>query len=112
MNILLKSVLIFFLVLTQVTFLPINLAFTFVVGLGLFGQRMSYSGWLVLVAFLLFLFSAGNWGLILLSLTLSFIFIQFFREVLPVNTLSKAFLLVLSLPLSEVVIKLIGGYFK
>lgn len=112
MNIFFKSLLIVLLVLIQVNFLPLNLAFTFVVGLGLFTEKLSYFGWLILVAFLLFVLSAANFGEILLSITLAFLTIQFIRQFVPNNYLSKTLLLIISLPLAEIAFKFVHGVFK
>jgi len=91
-----------FLVLVQTTLWPLNLAFAALVWYDLFVEKIIHWGWLLGVAIMLSLFGNLNVGVVIISLTFAFIVLEIVNKIIPSNRLTKALLLVISLPLAEI----------
>lgn len=101
MNQYLKILLFSFLVLVQITILPLNLAFAFLVGVCLYFEETNFVLWLGFLSVLLSVLTGYNLGAILIGLTVAFGAIQFVSRLVPRNNLSRILLIILSVPMSE-----------
>lgn len=95
-----------FLVLLQVSAVPLNLAFVSVLAYSLFLNKTAVLVWLIVLAILVSLLANIPIGVVLLAFGTTFFILKFGAEFLPENNLIKVFLLVVSLPLSEMFILL------
>lgn len=101
MSSLLILLLLIFLILVQFSLLPLNLAFLAVLAGGLFIKDFNKLMWLTLVSFLVAVFGNFGWGNILIAYSLSLFLMNLVTFLLPNNRLSKALVIFLALPASE-----------
>lgn len=95
-------ILIIFLVLIQVSLLPLNLAFSAVWSFSLFGVKESFVVWLLVLSVTFALLSNLNFGLVLLVFSTSFLILKFLNTILPRNNTINWLLVVFSLLVSEI----------
>jgi len=94
-------IIVVFLVLVQVTFLPLNLAFLLIWGLSSFEVKKNFVLWLVILSVFFSFFSNLNLGFVLLSFGTSFFALNLLATILPQNNVIRWSLIALSLFVSE-----------
>ena len=100
------------LALFQVDILPLNLAFTVVVGFFLFSRRDFRYVWLVIACVLVSLFANLNIGLVIVSFAATLLVVDLLSRLFPENTFVKSLLLVTTLFLSEYSLVTFGRIFS
>lgn len=94
-----------FLIILQVMVVPLNLSFLCLVAISLFTEKLSHFILIGILAAFISVLGNLNPGLVLVSVTLSFLIISFLRNILPENNFSRGILIIFSLPLIEVIMK-------
>lgn len=92
---------ILLLTLFQVVVLPLNFAFALLVAYSVFLKKTSVYIWLIVLAVLFALFANLSLGIVLFAFATTFFLLKVGSEFLPDNNLIKFFIVVASVPLSE-----------
>jgi len=107
-----RFLLLLLLTLIQVTIVPLNFAFAVIVATILLTKNFEFSAWLLLVAFLVALFGNLNFGLVLIAFTSSLFLIFLTKKIVPDNRLTKALIVLLSLPLANFSLIVVANIFR
>lgn len=107
-----RFLLLVLLILIQVTVMPVNFAFATLVATTLLVKDFEFAPWLVLIAFLVALFGNLNFGIVLIAFTASLLAILLAKKVIPENRLTKALVILLSLPLANISLIFVGNILR